>query len=370
MTLTPIQPSQSPQPIRPHVVIVSPALAEANNGNWQTANRWQKMLSVNFHCRIVKTWPDKFANQDNVMLALHAKKSAESIAAWHAQHGSARLAVVLTGTDLYRDIQTDVAAKGSLAMASRLVVLQSRAVLALPAEHQAKTTVIFQSTTAQPSIEKMGQKTAQHLRALMVGHLRDEKSPDTLFAAASWLASSDAGKDGANADVAVPGVDASELSADIYIDHIGASLDAALGRAAAATALACPHYRWLGAMPHAATRRAIARAQVLVHASKMEGGAHVIMEAACSGTPVLASRIDGNVGMLGEDYAGYFEVGDAHQLATLLLECRRTQNETNGLLAKLAAQIALRAPLFAPEHESNKLMSLLQWLINPSSSTL
>jgi glycosyltransferase involved in cell wall biosynthesis len=362
------------QPRRLHIVIVSPALADANNGNWQTAQRWQQMLATRFHCRIVASWPDKFANQDDVMLALHAKKSAESIAAWHAQYGSAKLAVVLTGTDVYRDIQTDAAARGSLAMASRLIVLQNRAVLALPAEHQSKTTVIFQSTTAHPTTEKTGQKTTQHLRAVMVGHLRDEKSPETLFEAVRLLASSDAGKRSPKPVGAAVGELAlsTDVSADIYIDHIGAPLDAALGRAATATALACPNYRWRGAMPHVATRRAIARAQVMVLTSKMEGGAHVIMEAACSGTPVLASRIDGNVGMLGEDYAGYFELGDAHQLAALLLECRRTQNEPNGLLAKLAVQLALRVPLFAPELEAEKLNALVAMLtggtINEASS--
>jgi glycosyltransferase involved in cell wall biosynthesis len=50
---------------------------------------------------------------------------------------------------------------------------------------------------------------------------------------------------------------------------------------------------------------------VLVHASRIEGGAHVIAEAVRSGTPVIASRIEGNVGMLGADYAGYFECNDA-----------------------------------------------------------
>ncbi|HAV75652.1 MAG TPA: TIGR04348 family glycosyltransferase, partial [Limnobacter sp.] len=31
--------------IKPSVVIVSPALADSNNGNWQTARRWQLFLS-------------------------------------------------------------------------------------------------------------------------------------------------------------------------------------------------------------------------------------------------------------------------------------------------------------------------------------
>jgi putative glycosyltransferase (TIGR04348 family) len=325
---------------RGHVVIISPALSDANNGNWQTANRWRQMLAPNFHCRIVKTWPDKFSNQDDVMIALHARRSADSIAAWHAAHGGSRLVLALTGTDLYRDIQTDAAAQASLAMACRLIVLQELAPLGLPEGCRAKAEVIFQSTTSQPAVEK----PAHHLRAVMVGHLRDEKSPETLFDAARLLGNLDFDKLSPNG---------------IYIDHIGAGLDPTLAKAAEATATACPNYRWLDALPHEATRRAIGRAHVLVHASKMEGGAHVLMEAACSGTPVLASRIDGNVGMLGADYAGYFDWNDAVGLARLLRECRASQSDPNGLLAQLQKQVVVRAPLFAPEQESDKLNVLV-----------
>jgi putative glycosyltransferase (TIGR04348 family) len=324
-------------PPRPHIVIVSPALSDANNGNWQTANRWRHMLAQNFHCRIVKTWPDKFANQDDVMLALHARRSAESIAAWHAVHGGSRLVLALTGTDLYRDIQIDAAAQASLAMASRIIVLQELAPFGLEEAHRTKAEVIFQSTTSQPTLLK----PAAHLRAVMVGHLRDEKSPETLFDAARILKAEDG----------------------IFIDHIGAGLDAALAKAAEATAKACSHYRWLEGVAHEATRRAIQRAHVLVHASKMEGGAHVLMEAACSGTPVLASRIDGNVGMLGADYLGYFDWGDAAALTRLLRECRASQSDPNGLLAQLQKQVTARAPLFAPEQESAKLNALVQLLL-------
>ncbi|MDZ4160527.1 MAG: hypothetical protein U1D28_01405 [Burkholderiales bacterium] len=93
--------------------------------------------------------------------------------------------------------------------------------------------------------------------------------------------------------------------------------------------------------------------------------AHVLMEAVCSGTPVLASRIAGNVGMLGADYAGYFEPGNAAQLATLLREARATQTQPSGLLAQLAAQCALRAPLFAPTAEQQALLNLVQSLHHP-----
>lgn len=323
---------------RVQVVIVSPALADANNGNWQTARRWQRMLEHCHSARIVRDWPDAGAPHDEVMLALHARKSAPAVAAWQQAHGARGLAVVLTGTDLYRDITSDASARASLAAAQRLVVLQDQAPLALPAALRARAQVIYQSsTTRQPLV-----KTQRHLRVVMVGHLRDEKDPLTLMAAARLLRG-------------VPG---------ILIDHIGAPLDAALGRAARATMRECPGYRWLGGLPHEATRRRIQRAHLLVHTSRMEGGAHVVMEAACSGTPVLASRIAGNVGMLGADYAGYFEAGDAHGLADLLARCHATlaQPRPRDLMARLAAQCARRAPLFTPAAEQAALCRLVDQL--------
>jgi putative glycosyltransferase (TIGR04348 family) len=321
------------------VVIVSPARADANNGNWQTARRWQKLLAPH-DARIVLQWPDtkdKQAPQDELMLALHAKRSAASIEAWHQRHGPQGLGVVLTGTDLYRDIAHDAQAQRSLALARSLVVLQPLGLRTLPASHQAKARVMVQSTPTRQTLPK----TQRHLRALMVGHLRDEKDPLTLMRAARLLAGS-----------------------GVLIDHIGAPLAPELGQAALDTQAQCPHYRWLGARPHAQTRQRIQRAHLLVHTSVMEGGAHVLMEAMCSGTPVLASRIDGNVGLLGEDYAGLFEVGDAQGLAKLLRACR-AQDHDNALMRQLARQCALRAPLFEPQAEQAALHRWVQDLWTP-----
>jgi putative glycosyltransferase (TIGR04348 family) len=307
------------------LVIVSPALADANNGNWQTARRWQHLLASHA-VRIVRQWPDAEVQgtQDEVMLALHARRSADSVQAWHAQHGQHGLGLALTGTDLYRDIAHDPQAQRSLDLAKSLVVLQGLGANALPPQHQSKTRVIYQSTGTRQTLAK----TTRHLRVVMVGHLREEKDPLTLMAAARLL----------------------PPDSDILIDHIGAPLDARLGDAAQATQAQCPHYRWLGALSHRQTLQRIQRAHLLVHTSRLEGGAHVLMEAICSGTPVLASRIDGNLGLLGADYAGLFEAGDAQGLVDLLLRCRAPQNQ-NALMAHLGHQCALRAPLFEPQAE-------------------
>lgn len=314
---------------RPCVVIVSPALAEANNGNWQTAQRWARLLSGHYRSHIVTQWQPGAHPEAIALLALHARRSADSVAAWAQAHPGRGLAVVLTGTDLYRDIQTDASAQRSLALAQQLVVLQTLGPQALPSDLRSKTRVIFQSTTARRALDK----TTRHLRVVMVGHLREEKSPQTLMQAAHLL----------------------RHRTDIRIDHIGAALDPALAQQARQTMAACPGYRWLGGLDHAAARGHIQRAHVLVHSSRLEGGAHVLMEAICSGTLVLASQVPGNVGMLGEDYAGYFAWGDAPALA----ECLQRLRERPDMLAQLQAQCRLRAPLFEPAAERAALLALL-----------
>jgi putative glycosyltransferase (TIGR04348 family) len=323
---------------RPRILIICPALPSANNGNWQTAWRWSQMLQTAYAVTIAHSWSGE---PFDAMLALHARRSADSIARWAqacgANANAPGLGVVLTGTDLYRDIQTDASAQASLVYAQRLVVLQECAPQALPADLRHKARVIFQSTESRDMLAK----TPRHLRAVMVGHLREEKSPQTFMAAAHLF------KD----------------QPDIFFDHIGDALDADWGRQAQTCAAEHPHYRWLGGLPHASTLRHIQRAHALIHTSRMEGGAHVILEAVCSGTPVLASRIAGNIGMLGADYAGYFEHGDAQGLADLLVRCRADQVTRTGLYAQLQAQCAGRAPLFAPAAEQAALIALVQELL-------
>ena len=311
------------------VALITPALAAANNGNWQTAHRWARMLAGDYEVRVAQAWDGATAD---VMLALHARRSAASIAAW-ARTGRP-LALALTGTDLYRDVvQGDAATLQSLALADRLIVLHEGAPDDVPAAYRAKCVVCFQSTASRQALPK----TARHLRALMVGHLRDEKDPRTAFAALRLLAARQ----------------------DIRLDHIGAPLDAALGDEAQALMRQQPNSRWLGALPHAATLGHIQRAHVLVHPSAMEGGAHVVMEAIRAGTPVLASRISGNVGMLGHDYRGYFEPGDAAGLAAVLQHVR----DDPAMLQGLRAQCDQRSPLFEPAREQATLKNVMAWLL-------
>jgi len=314
------------------LVIVTPGLRQANNGNWQTAHRWARMLAPRWRVTLTDRWQ---GGDEHVMIALHARRSAPSIAAWREMRGPAPLLLVLTGTDLYRDIHQDAQAQASLTFADALVVLNELGPRQLAPALRERCHVVLQSCAERRALVKTG----RHLRALMVGHLRDEKDPLTYQRAAARLAG----------------------RADILFDHIGDALDPALGAAAQALMQRQPSYRWLGALPHDGVRRRIQAAHVLVHASRMEGGAHVVIEALRSGTPVIASAIDGNLGLLGSDYAGTFPVGDDAALAALLERAR----DDPDMLLRLWRQCARRAPLFAPDAEAAALHRIVAGLLEP-----
>jgi len=317
---------------RPSIVIVTPALADANNGNWRTARRWADWLAPTCRVRLAADW--QAPGDEALMIALHARRSAGAVAAWRAAHPRRPLLLVLTGTDLYRDIHSDAGAQASLTVADVLVVLNELGEKALPEALQAKVRVILQSCPARRPVEH---KPQRHLRALVVGHLRDEKDPRTVFAAVRALRG----------------------RRDLLVDHIGDALDPALGAEARQLMAECPSYRWLGPRPHAETRRRIQHAHVLLHPSRIEGGAHVVIEAVRSGTPVLASRIDGNLGLLGEGYPGTFEVGAGDELATHLARCR----DDPAWLRALQVACARRSARFEPAREAQALGRLVERLL-------
>lgn len=324
---------------KPHIVIISPALAKANNGNWQTARRWARFLRQHFRVTLTPETDASFTHAaPDAIIALHARRSAAAIAAFASAHPSRPVILVLTGTDLYRDIHTDNSAKQSLRLATRLVVLQQAGMQELEPLLQRKTTVIYQSAPLLKSVSR--NIDARHFDVTMIGHLRDEKDPATFMRAAKLLA-----------------------SPHVRLIHIGTALDPLLGAEAEATQREHTRYRWLGNMPHAKTRQLLKRSQLMVITSRMEGGANVIIEAVTSGVPVLASDMSGNRGMLGQDYAGYFPVGDSHALACMI---DRAATDA-AFYGRLQSQCAARASLFSPEREKAAVLQLMDNLVKPTS---
>ncbi len=273
-----------------------------------------------------------------LLLALHCRKSFSSVAAFARAFPRRPRIVVLTGTDLYRDLDTDPAALACLEHATRLIVLQDQALAALPPQHRARAHVVYQSAAAPPA----NRERLPGRRVTVLGHLRAVKDPFLTARALRHLPD--------------------ELGIDVL--HAGAAIEPEFAAQAGRLALCDARYRWVGELPTWQARRAIQTSWLSVNSSLMEGGANAIAESIVARVPVLATRISGNVGMLGESYPGYFPPGDNRELAALI---RRAALDP-GFYAELVSCCAMRAPLFDPARERATLARVLD-AAHPLSAT-
>jgi putative glycosyltransferase (TIGR04348 family) len=310
-----------------HIIIVTPAGAGTRTGNRHTAQRWARLLRALGHrVRVCVEWQGQSAD---LLLALHARRSHASIEAFRRAYPDRALVVVLTGTDLYRDLPHSREARRSLALATRIVVLQDEARRMLAPALRRKAHVVYQSSDAHAGRAL----PRDRFRIAVVGHLREEKDPFRAVAALTRL----------------------PPRPRIELVQVGDALTPEMARAAHAWMRREPRYRWLGGRAHAAALGWIARSQLLVVSSLMEGGANVICEAARIGTPVIASRISGNIGMLGRGYPGFFAVGDSAALARRIARVAREPRA----LGRLAAALRARRARFTPRAEQAALASVL-----------
>jgi putative glycosyltransferase (TIGR04348 family) len=257
-----------------------------------------------------------------LMIALHAWRSADSIRRFRQLYPDRPLIVALSGTDIYEYIERDPAPTlHSLACADRLVALQELARQRVPERFRRKVRVVHQSASPLDGVPKR----TRSFDVAVIGHLRKVKDPLRAAQAARSL----------------------PASSRIRIVHLGAAETPRWRAMAEAEMKDNPRYVWRGDRPRADVRRLLGRARAIVLSSLSEGGANVISEAVAAGVPVLASRIDGSVGLLGRGYPGYFTVGDTPALALLL-----HQIETNPqFLMRLHRAIKRRAHLFRPARE-------------------
>ncbi len=313
------------------ICIITPAPRHSRTGNRITAMRWARLLRQLGHRVDITT--EFQGNACELAIALHARRSYPSIAKFKREHPNQPLIVALTGTDLYNDIHSDAGAKTSLELADRLIVLQPNGIEELPPRHHGKTRVVYQS------VEKTRGRIAKRKKTFdicVVGHLRAVKDPFRAALAVRQLTP----------------------SSRIRLLHIGAALDDAMEKTARNEMQANPRYYWLGEKPRWQARRILASCRAVVLSSLMEGGANVISEAVMASVPILASRISGTVGLLGEDYPGYFPVGDTERLEELLIKA-----ETEPLfLAELQAWGKRLRHVFDPKFERNTWKSLLNEL--------
>jgi putative glycosyltransferase (TIGR04348 family) len=299
------------------ISIITPARPGTRNGNRHTAQRWAGFLRQSGHrVAVMVEWDGEPCE---LLLALHARRSHPSILAYRTNYPAGPLALALTGTDLYQDLPKSRTAKQSLEMADRIIVLQEDALRFLSPPFRRKARVVHQS--AEPSLRHAPPHNT--FRVVVAGHLREVKDP---FRAARALA---------------------HLEQDLEVLQIGDALTPEMKAKALSLAKRDARYRWLGGCTHRQTLGWIARSHLLVVSSEMEGGANVIAEAARIGTPVLASRVSGNIGMLGRNYPGYFPLFDDKALGRLI----ERSMEGKDFIQSLRRALASRRKLFAPAAE-------------------
>jgi putative glycosyltransferase (TIGR04348 family) len=303
------------------IVLITPAGPSSRTGNRVAASRWAGILRKLGHRVSIASSYD--GGRFDLMVAIHAWRSAHAVKRFKAQYPANPVVLQLSGTDIYEYLETDPGPTlRSMELADRLIGLNDLAGRAIPKRLRKRLSIIFQSATPPTQTRRL---SSRNVTVAVIGHLRDVKAPLRAAEAARLL----------------------PAESRIRIEQVGRAYTTQWAGRARAEMKANNRYRWRDDVPAASVGKLLARSHAMVISSVSEGGANVISEAVVAGVPVLASRMDGNVGLLGSDYPGYFPVGNTRALARLL---GRLEQEP-AFVRRLATAVARRASRFRPERE-------------------
>ncbi|QWE16245.1 selenoneine biosynthesis selenosugar synthase SenB [Polynucleobacter sp. AP-Nino-20-G2] len=313
------------------IEIVTPAPPGTLHGNRITALRWHRFLShLNYQSIVTEKWSKKPCD---VLIALHGLRSHDSIQGFKKAYPNHPVVLIMTGTDIYRDLKNSTKVIKSMEMADAIVVLQPDAIQSLPKKFHHKIQVIYQSVKG---ITKKS-PPKRHFLASIIGHLRSEKDP---FCAAQCLP-------------LLPS------NSKVQLVQLGKAMSPEFKKQAISIEKNVMRYRWLDQLSHSKTLQWLSRSHVMIISSIMEGGAHVVSEAIAIGIPVIASDIPGNRGLLGDTYPAYYPAEDKVALSKLL-----NKAEANPVFyQKLCRAIALRQKITKPELEQKSIQKLIKSLI-------
>ena len=316
--------------------LVTPTPKALLDGNRVTARRWARMLrQLGHRATVGRHFDGDFCD---LLIALHAVKSFDSIRRFREEHPTKPLVVVLTGTDLYRDLHHRPEVRESFQLATHVVALQEQALRELSAAVRKKTFVIYQS--AEPVPGKPSPPKGS-FRVCVVGNLRPEKDPFRAALASRRL----------------------PASSRIKILQVGEALSPGMENKALEETQSNPRYRWMGALPYGKTRRLVAGSHLVALTSRMEGSSNVLSEALISSVPVVASQIPGLMGTLGEKYPGYFPLGDTRALARQL----RKAEVDESFYQDLQSHCARLSSLVDPQREQESWGKLLEKISSENS---
>lgn len=313
------------------IILVTPAGPDSKAGNRATAVRWRRLLETTGHQVAVVT--DYQGEDCDLLIALHAWRSAGAVRVFREHWPGKPLIVVLTGTDIYRyQNEFPEVTHSSMATAEVLIGLHDRVAEDIPDIFRHKLVTLRQSADT-PAMSGRSEIQSDHFDICVIGHLRQEK--DSLRAA--W------------ATYHLP------EDSQVVVSCAGQPHSDEWHETALEECKTNPRFRYLGQLDKPNLEELMAASSLMVISSLMEGGANVVSEACRAGLPVLASDIPGNRGLLGDDYAGYFPTGDERALARLM---RRAETDPD-FLSILKRQVSQLAQTFTPEQERKSLEGAL-----------
>lgn len=314
------------------ILLVTPHSLKSPRGNTRTTNRWGSMLERTGHQVTIAESYESGDGEYDLMIALHAHKTSASVRRFRKK-ASVPIILALTGTDLYPDVYRKRSAAGTLDTADRLIVLQPLALARLKPEHREKTRVVHQCVAPNyPDPDRA--PDSRFFTVCVIGHLRPVKDPFRAAMAARRL----------------------PPTSRVRILHFGEALSESMAARARAEEERNKRYRWHGLVSPREILVLLRDCHLLVVSSKHEGGANVISEAVASDLPILASEIDGNIGLLGPEYPGYFPVGDTQILARLMDRAEREPAFRSRLQEHCRE---LRSLLANPENEREALAGVV-----------
>lgn len=312
------------------IAIVNP-VPQLRGGNRVTALRWAWIFrKLGWKVFQEESWSGRPCD---MLVALHARRSNSSVVRFRRAHPDLPLVVAATGTDVYSDVADTGEARESFGLATRIVVLQPLSVEKLPEETRARARVVYQSVT--PPRQRPA-KLSDAFEVCTIAHLRPIKDPLRPALAARLL----------------------PASSRIRIVHLGGLIDEFMKGELDREVRENARFRWLGNRSRTEALEVLGRARLFVSSSRHEGGSNAVSEALAVGVPILATRIPGSLGLLGDDYPGTFAVEDTQGLADLML---RAENDAD-FYSELEKACRARAYLTDPAQELESWRELLEEL--------
>ena len=271
----------------------------------------------------------------DILIGLHARRSSESLLRFKRSHPNRKTIVALTGTDLYRDLtptrsRHPANAIHALDQCDRIILLQPLMAKRLKPSWKKKSSLVMMDVPRGKKLK--GFSGSKVLRVCVVGHMRYEKDPLRAAMAVRTFTK----------DV-------------VEITHVGSALTDSLHRRATLEAQKNPNWNWLGSVTYDKVQQLMKSSDLLVNSSRIEGAPNVLFESIRWRLPMIASKIDGHVGVLGSEYEGYFKVGDTENLRRVLLRCNREPE----FVHRLADSIHRIAKKYKPGNELKSLLSAL-----------